>query len=324
MTTVAHRSDPEFAALVAAIEALRVQGARAPQPHYEPALRQILGIPAGMPAMKARPYVVKAVLSCASRLEAREGRAFLMAAGFSPAAPRSSGARMKSAAQALGVSERTAYRRVAAATGAIASLLLTAADAPALQERDWAMMRVNLRVDLSDDEPSMVFVQTIRALRDGLDHIDDLVSFPRLGDRKVRIRALEGCSVERWRDLGHGASALTLGFAPPLALDERRRFAISIRLPARDALEPVIGFLPRATSLDANIRLIFGTRHPASLEVVDGVVPVGSFPQAVAPRPLDPDVDDYEHTFARMTPGRSYAVRWTWPPEPGSAATLPG
>lgn len=138
------------------------------------------------------------------------------------------------------------------------------------------------------------------------------------------IRALEGCSVERWRDLGHGASALTLGFAPPLALDERRRFAISIRLPARDALEPVIGFLPRATSLDANIRLIFGTRHPASLEVVDGVVPVGSFPQAVAPRPLDPDVDDYEHTFARMTPGRSYAVRWTWPPEPGSAATLPG
>lgn len=167
-TTVTRRTDPEFTALVAALESLRIQGGQAPQPHYEPSLRHVLGVPAGMPALKARPYVNKAVLSCASRLEAHEGRAFLTAAGFFPAAPRSSGTRMKSAAQVLGVSERTAYRRVASATAAIASLLLTASDAPALQERDWAMMRVSRRVDLSDDEPSMVFVQTVRALRDRL------------------------------------------------------------------------------------------------------------------------------------------------------------
>ena len=240
-TTVTRRTDPEFTALVAALESLRIQGGQAPQPHYEPSLRPVLGVPAGMPALKARPYVNKAVLSCASRLEAHEGRAFLTAAGFFPAAPRSSGTRMKSAAQVLGVSERTAYRRVASATAAIASLLLTASDAPALQERDWAMMRVSLRVDLSDDEPSMVFVQTVRALRDGLACIDDLVSFPRLGGRQVRIRALEGCSIERWRNLGFGASALTLRFGSPLGLDE--------------------------------------------------------------------------HTFARMAPGHSYAIRWTWPPE---------
>lgn len=73
-----------------------------------------------------------------------------------------------------------------------------------------------------------------------------------------------------------------------LKVGEQHAFALSLRLPDHDSLEPFIGFLPYTTSFDATIELRFGDRLPTALEQFVGPPPIPGSPRASDVRPVTP------------------------------------
>ena len=284
-----------------------------------PALLASLKISAEVPPAEARERVRAGLFALAERLDPDLRRAFLESAGFRRDAAPAAGDRIKATATMLGTSERTAYRRVDEAVAEMALLLQSRDGRPALVDLDYVFLRSHFRVDLTGDAPLMVMERTISARSDGVSRIDERVNLPRTRHQQLHFRALEGCRVESNNFLTPGMWAITLSFPRPLNAGEEHTFAVSVRLPDHDSLEPVVGFFPHTASYDAAVDLQFGDRRPVALERFQEAPPVGHVSQIPGAEPVEPILARHHFSFTTMKPGFCYGVRWRWAETPDAA-----
>lgn len=312
-----------FGDLVAALHGIRIAGINDPQPAYGQALLQAVRIPDGTPIPQAQRRVQRTLQLAADQLastglkgssKALPDRrrtqlraAFLMAAGFTDGAPMSPGERIEAAAKELGLSRRTTYRRVDEAIEVIARSLLDLSIAPMLEEDDYVHSRLSCLVDLRGDGPHVRLERTLMALTDGIDHLDDQLALPNY-EGQPDYRALNGCELSDAALLWPSMWSFRLRLPRALRSGETHKFAISLRLPRHDAMEPYVGFMPRTSSYEATIDLLLGDR-PARVFRLDGVPPTHSL--AGIPgieEPLTTTSPRFE--FNRLRAGLSYGIRW--------------
>lgn len=287
-----------------------------------PALLRALGVPSDTPPGEARDLVRRSLLAHSDRLDHTHRIAFLESAGFRRDAPVATGDRVSAAAGALKTSKRTIYRLIEQAIDQIAALVFSRSQRCLLQDIDYVFLRARVRVDLTGNYPAIVTERTLSARSDGIDHLDERLFFPKLAGEHLNLIALEGCTLEDNNFVDRGIWSIRLRLPRALAMGEQHTFAVSVRLPDHESLDPVIGFLPRTTSFDATVEFRFGDRLPAMLEKftapppIPGIVPAGDT-ERVTP-------EGRRHTFVlpQMRPGLCYGVRWFWPAEPEPAVPV--
>lgn len=313
-----------FRDLVTALQDLRIAGISTPSAGYDPALLEALRIARGMPAQQAQRIVHRALAIAADQLlstgqKAVPGQmpdqrrtelrtAFLVSAGFTEGAPMSPGERVAAAAQELGLSRRTTYRRVEEAIELIAHSLLSLPIAPMLEENDYVHSRLACRVDLRREGPYVELERSLVALTDGIDHLDDQLALPNYDGQELDYWTLEGCELDSAMKLWPSMWSIRLTLPRPLRSGEAHKFAVALRLPNFDAMEPYVGFMPRTSSYEATIDLLLGDR-PARVFRLDGVPPTHSL--AGIPgieEPLTTTSPRFE--FNRLRAGLSYGIRW--------------
>lgn len=333
--TLARESDDEHSdvtVLTKAIDQVRNAGIHAPQASYPPALLTVLGIAEDASAPQSLGRIRDALLSCAGRLDPDDRVAFLEAAGFRRGAAVSAGARIDAAGELLGKSRETIYRYVKRATATMATMLLSKHEAPMLEDRDWVIRQADCSVDLRGGYPTVIMRRTIAAYADRVTHFDEQLSLPRLGERPLTYRTLEGCTLESLSPLGSSAWSVRLKLPHVLRMGTEHTFSVSLRLPDHDALEPLIGFRPNSASYNASIRIRFGDQPPSRIETFKDALMIGSFPDNAEVTIPGPDDKEFRHHFEKLAPGRGYGVRWTPAgvrPEPATsqvaaAAEVPG
>ena len=278
----------------------------------DPALAAALRVPENSSPSEAHELTRRSLLAHSDRLEADLRVVFLEAGGFRRDSPTTGPARVQAAADQLRTSRRTAYRRLGDAIEQIVTMLLEGSEKCIVQDIDYAFLNARMRVDLEGSYPTIVTERTIGARSEGVDHLDERLVFPRLAEGDLNLRALEGCVVEETTWVGSGVWAIRLRFPHELRVGERHSFALSIRLPDHDSLEPFIGFLPFTTSFDATIELRFGDRLPVAMEQFVAPPPI---PGAARPSDVQrvlPIERRHSFTFAQMRPGLCYGVKWSW------------
>lgn len=278
----------------------------------DPALSAALRVPSDSSPSAAHELTRRSLLAHADRLVGELRVVFLEACGFRRDSPQNASARVQAAADLLQVSRRTAYRRLDDAVDQIVAMLLEGSEKCIVQDIDYVFLNAHMRVDLEGDHPTIVTERTISARSAGVDHLDERLFFPRLAEGDLNLRALEGCAVEENTYVGAGVWALRVRLPRELKVGEQHAFALSLRLPDHDSLEPFIGFLPYTTSFDATIELRFGDRLPAALEQFVGPPPIPSSPRPSDVRPVTPIGRRHSITLPQMRPGLCYGVRWAW------------
>ncbi|MBK8464132.1 MAG: hypothetical protein IPL36_14295 [Nigerium sp.] len=278
----------------------------------DPALAAALRVPRDSSPAEAHELTRRSLLAHSDRLSGELRVVFLEACGFRRDSPDSALARVQAAADRLRVSRRTAYRRLDAAIDQIVTMLLKGSEKCIVQDIDYVFLNAHMRVDLAGSYPTIVTERTISARSAGVDHLDERLFFPRLAEGDLNLRALEGCAVEENTFVGAGVWALRVRLPHELKVGEQHAFALSLRLPDHDSLEPFIGFLPYTTSFDATIELRFGDRLPTALEQFVGPPPIPGSPRASDVRPVTPIGRRHTITLPQMRPGLCYGVRWAW------------
>lgn len=279
---------------------------------FSPELLEVLRLDPSTPPGVLREQVHRRLVTAAEQVDKNLSTIFLTAAGFRRDAPPGVAARLQAAAAPLQISERTARRRYQRACARIAAILVSSETRSALADIDYVYLASRTWIDLRDDEPAIVISRTLSARTDRIDHIEDRFRLPRFTGDQLTVISLEGCRLERSTLVGDRIWALTLGFPHVLRLGDQHTFAISIRLPDRDSLDPFVGFLPHTTSLDATVELLFGERRPAVLEKFSTPPPVDGLTRIPGAETIRPVEDRHLFVFEQMKPGLCFGIRWHW------------
>lgn len=275
-------------------------------------LAGVLRLDGSAPPEVLRENVRRRILAAAEELDKDLRAVFLTAAGFRHDAPLSVSARLQAAAVPLRISERTARRRYKQACVGIATILVSTDARSVLADIDYVFLRSRTWIDLRDDEPTIVISRTIGTRSDRIDHVDDRFRLPRFTGEQLTVIGLEGCRAEQPSLVGTNIWALKLRFPRVLRIGDQHTFAISIRLPDRDSLEPFVGFLPHTTSLDATVELRFGDQRPALLEKFSAPPPVDGLIRIPGSELIQPVAARHVFVFEQMKPGLCFGVRWHW------------
>ncbi len=279
----------------------------------DPALMAALRVPDHASLAEARELTRRSLLTHADRLSDDLRTAFLESAGFRRDAPASAPARVQAAADQLRVSRRTAYRRLDEAVDQVVAMLAPGAEKCIVQDIDYVFLNARVRVDLEGSYPTIVNERTIGARSEGVNHLDERLVLPRLTEGDLNLRALEGCAIDEKVRVSQGVWALRVRLPHELAVGEQHSFALSIRLPDHESLEPFIGFLPYTTSLDATIELRFGDQLPATLEQFVAPPPIPGAARPSDLHPVTPIGRRHAFSFPEMRPGLCYGIKWSWP-----------
>ncbi len=307
--------------LLAALKHLRSRGISATG-RIRPALLQALGVPLDTPPSEARDLVRRSLLAYSDRLDPTQRVAFLEAAGFRRDSPTAAGDRVRAAANKLRTSRRTTYRYIDQAMEHIVSWVFTRSDKCLLQDIDYVFLQARVRVDLTGSYPTIVTERTLSARSDGIDHLDERLFFPRFAGEHLNLIALEGCTLEDNNFVDRGIWSIRLRLPRALAVGEQHTFAVSVRLPDHESLDPVVGFLPRTTSFDATVEFRFGDRLPAMLEQFTAPPPIPGIPSGGDTQRVVPDRRRLTFALPQMRPGLCYGVRWSWSVESEQAVPV--
>lgn len=278
---------------------------------FHTALLEVLDLPENCSTAQARNRVSRELLSCLHRLDRQLQVAFLDSAGFAPGSSRGAETRLEAAASHLGVSVRTARRYADQAALAVANLLLSKYHNPQIQDRDWLITRAACSLDLRHSDPWIRMERTISPQSRTVTRFEDQISFPRLKNRPLKYRVLEGCQLDELAAQGCGAWKAALNLPHPVTFGQHHTFTVSIGLPDQEAIEPIIGFFPFTRTQNATLHIRFGARRPTWMSIFENAIPVGSFP-GLTSRELEPGLGEYHSSFAEMIPGHAYGMRWKW------------
>lgn len=279
---------------------------------FPPDLLDVLRLDASASPDILREQVHRRLVTAAEQLDQDLRTAFFAAAGFRHDAPTRVSARLQEAAAPFQISERTARRHYQRACVRIATILVSKETRSVLADIDYVYLTSRTWVDLRDDEPTIVISRMLSARTDRIDHLEDRFRLPRFAGDQLTVIALEGCRLERSTLVGDHIWAMTLRFPQILRVGEQHTFAISIRLPDRDSLNPLVGFLPHTTSLDATVELLFGERRPAMLERFSAPPPVDGMNRIPGSETIRPVQERHHFVFEQMKPGLCFGVRWHW------------
>ena len=298
-----------LAELTEAIKRVRTEGVNKPGLRIPAPLSRALGIDSNPQAAKAR--VRQALLSYAVQLPLARRLAFLCGAGFRQDIQGSSGQRVTKTAEALGLSRRNVYLQIHRASEAIAAELLRAGHVPTLGDIDFVTASTGLTLDYRSGPPSIRIARTITAMRDGLQEVDDHFYFPDLKSGSIAHHAIEGCQASAAQ---HETGAVTVKsvFAEPLHVGESHSFTVTIILPHRESLAPMLVFCPAHSHQRARVAIHFGAKPPRLVERLDRAwtpqTANPDFPATPIPVAGDPVVVE----FQEMERGWDYGVRWFW------------
>lgn len=279
---------------------------------FSPELLASLRLSPSAPPEILREHVRRRILSAAEQLDRPLGNLFLTVAGFRSDSPAAVSARLRAAADATGVSDRTVRRHYEQACVRLSVLIRSDSTRSALPDIDYVYRSSHTWIDLRDDEPTIVVTRTLSARSDHIGHVDDRIRLPRFDGDSLRVIGLEGCRVATPHLVGTRIWAMKLSFPRPVRVGEQHTFALSIRLPDRDSLEPFVGFLPHTTSLDATVDLLFGDRRPAMLERFAAPPPVDGLDRIPGSALIRPVETRHTFIFDQMQPGICCGVRWHW------------
>lgn len=309
--------------LRAALDSLRSSGIHSAT-EIDPVLLAALGVPSHYSLGEARELVRRRLLAHAERLDPKLRIALLESAGFRRDAPTSSVARMQAAADNLGISLRSAYRRTCQAILQVAALIQSNAEQRLPTDVDYVYVRARIRVDFTRGYPSQITERTVSARTDGLEILNEFLHYPKLRGTHLDLIALEGCTVAANTQVAPGMWAVQLRLRHTLALGEQHTFSFSVRLPDHASMDPLVGFLPHTESMDATVEFNFGDRRPVALEQFSGPPPVSGVVSPTESISIAPQGQRHMFELPQMRPGFCYGIRWQWPeeaePDPASPA----
>jgi hypothetical protein len=227
-------------------------------------------------------------------------------------------------AERLGISERTARRRVDSAFRRLAEEIL--ADHGAEHRNDspdsgWTVRRLRALVRLDCDAPELSEERTIIAARDDLTHITARFTVPRLddgtdGERRIAAKA-NGVVIKRVQRQGQRHFHLLLTLPRTLSRGDVHTYGLTFQILDTQPIRSSYAFVPLVDCEFFDVTVRFDPRRVPSVVWRLDQVPHSLLSDPAPPGPalpLDGAYEVHQH-FASLKQGYGYGLRWLADPD---------
>lgn len=302
--------------LIADIKAVnRGRGVREPLLRPGRELLQALRLDPDCDAETARCAIIAEWRMAADAMPKDLGQVLLIASAISYGKPDITGRVKHAGADVLQVNSRTVWRYYHKAVVQLAQRLVHHTSADGGQEHGFYIVEFSQIADFTASRPVFTARRRIRVTAPQLTEMVDTFGLPGGTEGEPEYRCIDGVELVSVSNPYSRTWSYRLKFSRPLTAGEEVSFAVSVRFPGRDSIDPLAVFVGARHTTLAHLEVWLGSDHERmKVWALPGVPSLAVSDQTPREPFLIPTAAGrVALTFRDLQPGKAYGIRWQWP-----------